>query len=55
MAVGAGAIFQVVVEVGLLLVRRARSQGVGVATMPATAGLLAGILIMYGTALLVQA
>ena len=27
MAVGAGAIFQVVVEVGLLLLRRARSQG----------------------------
>ena len=55
LAVGAGAIFQVVVEVGLLLLRRARSQGGSVATVPATAGLLAGIVVMYGTALLVQA
>ena len=55
MAVGAGAIFQVVVEVGLLLLRRARSQGGSVATVPATAGLVAGIVVMYATALLVQA
>jgi zinc transporter ZupT len=55
LAVGAGAIFQVVIEVGLLLMRRARAQGTSVATVPSTAGLLAGILVMYGTALLVQA
>ena len=46
---------QVVVEVGLLLLRRARSQGSSVATVPATAGLVAGIVVMYATALLVQA
>ena len=55
LAVGAGAIFQVVGEVSLLLLRRARAQGGSVATIPATAGLLAGIVVMYGTALLVQA
>ena len=56
LAVGAGAILQVVVEVGLLLAApRARSQGGGVATVPATAGLVAGVVVMYATALLVQA
>jgi ZIP family zinc transporter len=54
LAVGAGAIFQVVLEVGSLLVRRARSQGGSVASAPAVAGMLSGILLMYATALLVQ-
>lgn len=55
MAVGAGAIFQVVIEVGLLLARRARAAGKGVASAPTMAGLAAGVAIMYGTALFVPA
>lgn len=52
-AVGAGAILQVIVEVGLLLARRsARSEGRGAAT--AASGVVAGVVVMYATALLVQ-
>lgn len=54
LAVGAGAIFQVVVEVGLLLLRRARSEGRPSFSGTALAGVVAGIGVMYGTALLVQ-
>ncbi len=54
LAVGAGAILQVIVEVGLLLVRRARSDGRGAMGATAAAGVAAGIIVMYGTALLVQ-
>lgn len=57
LAVGAGAILQVVVEVGLLLARRrvGPEGGDGVATATATCGVLAGVAVMYATALLVQA
>ena len=52
-AVGAGAILQVIVEVGLLLARRsARPDGRGAAT--AASGVVAGVVVMYATALLVQ-
>jgi zinc transporter, ZIP family len=54
-AVGAGAILQVVVEVGLLLARRgARPEGRGAATATAASGVVAGVVVMYATALLVQ-
>lgn len=55
LAVGAGAILQVVVEVGGLLVRQARLQGTSWASTSALAGLFLGVAVMYGTALLVQA
>ena len=55
LAVGAGAIFQVIVEVGLLLARRARSDGRGMASAAAAGGVAAGVALMYATALLVQA
>jgi hypothetical protein len=54
LAIGAGAILQVIVEVGLLLARRGPADGPKWATAPAMAGLLAGVLVMYGTALVVQ-
>ena len=50
-AVGAGAIAQVVVELGRFLVRR----GEGLATPLNAAGLVAGMLVMYCTGLLVAA
>jgi zinc transporter ZupT len=54
-AVGAGAILQVIVEVGLLLARRsARPEGRGAATATAASGVVAGVAVMYATALLVQ-
>ena len=55
LAVGAGAIFQVIVEVGLLLVRRTRAEGRGVMGAAAAGGVAAGVVLMYATALLVQA
>jgi len=54
LAVGAGAILQVVVEVGGLLVRQARRQGASWAMPSAVAGVFLGVAVMYGTALLVQ-
>jgi hypothetical protein len=55
LAIGAGAIVEVVVEVGGLMVRRARRQGTSWASAPALAGVFLGVAVMYGTALLVQA
>jgi zinc transporter ZupT len=56
LAVGAGAILQVVVEVGLMLARRTRpADGRAAASAVATAGVVAGVLIMYATALLAPA
>lgn len=52
LAVGAGAIAQVVYELGRLFVRRS---GGGLSAPLNVAGLLAGMLIMYGTGLLVPA
>lgn len=54
-AVGAGAILQVIVEVGLLLARRSAGPEVrGSATATAISGVVAGVAVMYATALLVQ-
>ena len=54
-AVGAGAILQVVVEVGLLLARRhARPEGRGAVMATAASGVVTGVVVMYATALLVQ-
>lgn len=52
-AVGAGAILQVIVEVGMLLKRRAERTGHGLVDWAGATGLAAGIAVMYGTALLV--
>jgi len=52
LGVGAGAIFQVAVEIGRYMARRSE----GVLLAPGNvAGLIAGVLIMYGTSLLVTA
>lgn len=55
LALGAGAIAQVVYEVGRLLVRQSRDEGAPLLAPAAFGGLAAGILIMYATALLVAA
>lgn len=55
LAVGAGAILQVVVEVGLLLGRQGGAAGGGWASAPAMAGATLGIAAMYVTALLIPA
>ena len=52
LAIGAGAIFQVVLEIGLMLQRE--SDGGVLAPLNAV-GLMLGLLLMYGTALLVSA
>lgn len=52
-AVGAGAILQVIVEVGMLLKRRADRAGHGLVDWAGAGGLAAGIAVMYATALLV--
>jgi zinc transporter, ZIP family len=54
LAVGTGAIFQVIVEVGGLMVRQARRQETSWAAPSAVAGVAVGVVVMYGTALLVQ-
>jgi zinc transporter ZupT len=52
LGIGAGAIFQVAVEIGRYMARRSE----GVLFAPGNvAGLLAGVLVMYGTSLLVTA
>jgi ZIP family zinc transporter len=55
LAVGAGAILQVIIEVGGLLVRQARRQGASWVSASAVAGVVLGVVVMYGTALLVSA
>src|SRR3546814_101387 len=54
LAMGAGAILQVLVEVGGLLIRQARRRGASWAAPSAVAGAVLGVSVMYGTALLVQ-
>jgi zinc transporter, ZIP family len=54
LAVGAGAILQVVIEVGRLLLRQARADGARWLSGPALGGVTAGIAVMFATALLVQ-
>jgi ZIP family zinc transporter len=54
LAVGAGAILQVVIEVGRLLLRQARADARGWLSGPALGGVAAGVAVMFATALLVQ-
>jgi zinc transporter, ZIP family len=54
LAVGAGAILQVVVEVGAYLMRRAGQAGAAWLTPSTVAGLVAGVAVMYTTAMLVK-
>ena len=53
MAIGAGAILQVIWAVGQMLVRDAKRHNEPVVGWPNLAGLTLGIVIMYATALLV--
>lgn len=53
-AVGAGAILQVIVEVGALLIRQARTEGQPWLSGTALSGIGVGAVAMYATALLVQ-
>jgi zinc transporter ZupT len=55
LALGAGAIAQVVYEVGRLVLRQSRDEGAPLLSPATFGGLAAGILIMYATALLVAA
>lgn len=55
LALGAGAIAQVVYEVGRLIVRQSDEDGSPVLSPATFGGLVAGIVIMYATALLVAA
>ncbi len=55
LALGMGAIAQVVYEVGRLIVRQSREEDTPLLSLPTFGGLAAGILIMYLTALLVSA
>lgn len=55
LALGAGAIAQVVYEVGRLIVRQSRDDKTPVLSRATFGGLVAGMLIMYATALLVSA
>ena len=53
LGVGVGAIVQVLVEVGKLLIRHGQRHGATFATWPNVAGFAAGLAVMYATALLV--
>lgn len=52
--IGAGAIWQVIVEVGQLLIRESQKEGLPVATWLNLAGLASGIALMYFTAYFVK-
>ena len=54
LGIGAGAILQVIVEVGAYLARKSREQGRSWASMTILAGVTLGIVVMYATAFLVQ-
>jgi hypothetical protein len=53
LALGVGAIAQVIYEVGRLIVRDSRRDGVPTFSPATLGGLAAGVAIMYATALLV--
>ncbi len=55
LALGIGAIAQVVVEVGRLLARGAERQGIPQLNLTTLGGVTAGIVIMYATAIVVAA
>jgi zinc transporter ZupT len=54
LGIGAGAILQVVVEVGAYLLRKSRAQGRSWASATTLAGATLGVLVMYATAFLIQ-
>lgn len=54
LAIGAGAILQVIVEVGALLARNRGGAGAAISNAPVLAGLAAGVGFMYLTAMLVK-
>ncbi len=54
MGIGAGAILQVIVEVGAFLIRNSRARGHAWASGMTFAGVATGVLLMYSTAFLVQ-
>ncbi len=53
LGIGTGAIVQVIIEVGRLLLRHGQRENESAATWPNIIGFTAGIAIMYATALLV--
>ncbi|MBA2770739.1 MAG: metal transporter [Sphingomonas sp.] len=54
LGIGAGAILQVIVEVGAYLLRRLNAQGRSWASAATLAGVTLGVVVMYGTAFLIQ-
>ena len=50
---GTGAIVQVIVEVGKLLMRHGQREGTSFSTWPNALGFAAGLAVMYATALLI--
>ncbi len=54
LAIGAGAILQVIVEVGAYLMRSAAKQGAAWLSPSTLAGIIVGIGVMYVTAMLVK-
>ena len=54
LGIGAGAILQVIIEVGAYLMRRSREAGRSWASPTTLAGVTLGVLVMYATAFLVQ-
>jgi zinc transporter ZupT len=54
MGIGAGAILQVIIEVGAYLMRRAGAQGRSWAAFPILGGVILGVVVMYATAFLIQ-
>ena len=54
LGIGAGAIWQVIVEVVALMRRDAEREGTSLVNWLNVAGLLLGLAIMYGTAFLVK-
>jgi zinc transporter, ZIP family len=54
MGIGAGAILQVIIEVGAYLMRKAGAQGRSWASWPILGGIILGVAVMYATAFLIQ-
>ncbi len=54
LGIGAGAILQVIVEVGRYLMRAREAAGAATASVPAITGFAAGLAVMYATAFLVK-
>jgi zinc transporter ZupT len=54
MGIGAGAILQVIIEVGAYLIRKSRAAGRPWASPAILAGITIGVLLMYATAFLIQ-